>query len=70
MMITIEESFGIIQKLLVVIKSSGGPAADEAVRQRLEAKRQARPEALHYGFYKGRPVNSIKFTLPIALIGE
>jgi hypothetical protein len=51
-----------------VVKSSGVPAADEVVRQWLEAKWKARPEVVQAGFYKGRPLNSTEFTVPMVLI--
>jgi hypothetical protein len=50
-----------------VTKSSGVPAADEVVRKWIEARWKARPEVVKAGFYKGSPLNSTEFTLPMVL---
>jgi hypothetical protein len=51
-----------------VVKSSGVPAADEVVRKWIEARWKARPEVVKAGFYKGSPLNSTEFTVPMVLI--
>jgi hypothetical protein len=51
-----------------VIKSSGVPAADEAVRNWIQARWKARPEVAQAGVYKGLPLDSTEFTLPMVLI--
>lgn len=50
-----------------VVKSSGVPAADEAVRSWIEARWKARPEVAQKGFYRGRPVSS-EFICPMVLV--
>lgn len=51
-----------------VVKSSGVPAADEVVREWIQARWKARPEVAQAGSYKGRPLASTEFTVPMVLI--
>jgi hypothetical protein len=53
-----------------IIKSSGVPAADEVVRNWIQAGWKARPEVAQAGLYKGRPLDSTEFNNERAFSSE